>query len=239
EVAPGVTIAPNVATIAANLAYFCPQNPLICQNDPTGMVLLNPAIAQQVLAVQQQLGPRKVAMNMDQYTKLDTWGVIDTFTFELSDTLTLRNILSYQRMEQDYVWDLDGSILPILSHMLSVVEPGNPFGEVGAQASVTDSSLLTEELQFQGNTLDGRLQFVFGGYYSNSKPEGLEATGSFNAANLNLSGFRHIENRSVAAYSQSTLNLGAFTPSLEKLSFTAGIRYTDDRITGSRYATNC
>lgn len=238
EVAPGVSIAPNVATIAGNLAYLCPQNPLACFADPTGMALLNPAIAQQVLAAQQQLGPRHVAMNMDQFSKLETWGVIDTFSFEITDTLTLRNILSYQRMEQNYVWDLDGSILPILSQMLAVVQPGNPFGTVGTEASVTDSSQLTEELQFQGETLDGQLKFVFGGYYSNAQPEGPEATGSFNGATLNLSGFRDIENRSVAAYSQSTLNLGVLTPSLEKLSFTAGLRYTEDRITGSRYATN-
>ncbi|MBK7250760.1 MAG: TonB-dependent receptor [Gammaproteobacteria bacterium] len=237
-VAPGVSIAPNVATISANLAYLCPQNPLLCFNDPTGMALLNPAIAQQVLARQQQLGPRRVAMNMDQFTRLEAWGMIDTFSFQLSDTLTLRNIVSYQRMKQDYVWDLDGSILPALSQMLSVVEPGNPFGTVGEQASITDSSQVTEELQFQGDTLDGKLSFVFGGYYSNSKPEGLEATGSFNGAQLDLSGFRDIENRSVAAYSQSTLDLGVLTPALEKLSFTAGLRYTKDRITGSRYASS-
>lgn len=231
-IAPGVSIAPNVATIAANIAY----NPsAIFDPDPTA--ILDPTIAQQMLARQRQLGPRHVAMNMDQFTKLKTRGAIDTFSFEISDTLTLRNILSYQRMEQDNIWDLDGSIFPIISQMPGVVETGNPFGRVGARASITDSSQLTEELQLVGNTLDRQLQFVFGGYYSKSKPEGLEATGSFNAGDLNLSGFRDIENRSVAAYSQSTLNLGALSPSLEKLSLTVGLRYTKDRITGSRYAT--
>lgn len=228
-VAPGVSIAPNVATIAANLAYMRPFNPA---------AILDPTIAQTVLARQQQLGPRHVAMNMDQFTRLESLAVVDTFSIELTESLTLRNILSYQRMEQDYSWDLDGSILPALSQMPSVVEPGNPFGTVGEEASVTDSSLLTEELQFQGDTLDGKLRYVFGGYYSNQEPEGLEATGSFNGASLNLSGFRHIENRSTALYSQSTLNLGAASSSLEKLSVTAGLRYTKDRITGSRYATN-
>ncbi|MBK7249870.1 MAG: TonB-dependent receptor [Gammaproteobacteria bacterium] len=219
----------NVAKIASNLAYLRPFNPAR---------LFDSTISQQVLARQRQLGPRHVAMNVDQFSKLKTWGVIDTLSFQFTDALTLRNIASYQRMEQNFAWDQDGSILPILSSLPPFVAAGNPFGSVGDEAMITDSSQVTEELQLLGEVLDGNLDFAFGVYYSNQKPEGLQAAGSFNAGSLNPGLFYDVENRSRALYSQATLNLGTLSNALEKLSFTAGLRYTKDRIIGSRYASN-
>ncbi|EQB05525.1 hypothetical protein L288_12835 [Sphingobium quisquiliarum P25] len=222
------TVTPlNVTNIAANLAY---QRPL-------GNIF-DPAIAAQVLAAQKRLGVRKTAMNTDQFTRLKSWGLIDTLSVDLTDSLTFRNIVSYQRLTQDYNWDLDGSLLPILSQQAPTVPAGSPWAPAGSKAHITNLSQITEEAQIQGKFLDGKLNTVVGFYYSYVKPESVQGTGSFNSADYNPGSFYDIRTRSLAGYAQASLDLGAVTPGLDRLTVTGGIRVTNDRIKGSRYATN-
>jgi iron complex outermembrane recepter protein len=197
-------------------------------------------IAEGVLADQQARGPRRVVLNNDQFYRLSNWAVTDILTVDLSDTLTFRNVFGYQRMKQSYSWDLDGSFLPVLAQVPATVQQGDldRFGNIyGAQAGdvarVTNVSLLTEEPQLQGRFLDNRFNVVVGAFYSKQKPEGLQATGSYNGA-ANGRGFFAITTRSKAVYAQGTLDFGAFTPDLDSLKLTAGIRRTSDRYSGSR-----
>jgi len=98
----------------------------------------------------------------------------------LSDNITFRNIVGYQTMKVDYNWDLDGSILPMLSQQEPVGGPNtpvanDPFSEPGQKGSITDQSLLTEEAQIQGTLLDEQLDFVTGIYYSKQQPKASRA----------------------------------------------------------------
>jgi Outer membrane cobalamin receptor protein len=201
----------------------------------------NSTLAQAVETYYRALGPRRTALNNDQFYKLKAYALVDTLDVELSDNLTFRNIFGYQRMKQNYSWDLDGSYLPILSQVPAIVTDAVaarfPELQAGDTANVTDLSLLTEEPQLQGTFLNGKLNTVVGLFYSKSKPEGLQATGSFNAAGYGQ-GFFAVTTKSKAAYGQATLDLGALTPSLDGLKLTGGLRYTRDEFNGDRIAPN-
>lgn len=227
---------PTLSNLVAN-SYGNPFN----AGAPAAFTSANSAIASAVVAHSRAIGPRRTFLNQDQFYHLKTYSLVDTLKVGLTDQITFRNIFGYQRMEQNYSWDLDGSYLPILSQVPNVVQPSTsarfPELKAGSAAKITNLSLLTEEPQVQGSFLDGKLTGVVGLFYSRSKPEGLQSTGSYNVA-TNGGGYFWITTTSKAAYGQGSLDLGALSPSLNGLKVTGGIRYTDDRFDGRRVASN-
>ena len=218
----------NVATLAANLT-FAPTNPNI----------FDPTTAQAIANYSRSLGPRRTALDVDQFSKLRVWSIADTFSADLSDTLTFRNVIAYQRMKQQYAWDLDGSILALISQLPGVVPPSLPeAGTVGARSLVTNLSQFTEEPQLHGNFLNGDLETVVGAFYSDQKPEGLQGMASFNVLQYSPITTYNIKTRSTALYAQGTFNFGAVSPALEGVRFTGGIRKTWEKVTGSRISAN-
>jgi len=163
------------------------------------------------------------------------WQAVNTTTWRASDTLTVKNIASYgeyqERLRQSFGGDnflnpLTGGTRPDLVYVWFDVSPGR-YG--------ASESTLTEELQFQGNTTDGKLNWQAGGYMEVSDPIGTSGTTSpifLNCPNhyaLQCAGQGNIRAtydkfwfRSYALYAQGTYKL---TP---QLSITAGARYTWD-----------
>jgi Outer membrane receptor proteins, mostly Fe transport len=203
-------------------------------------------VASALLARQQALGPRATSLNNDQFEDLEVWGLINTLSIDLTPDLTFRTILSYQRMKQDYSWDLDGSALPVLSQVPGVILPLRPGTAApsdfpldsyvpGTRTLFTNLSQVTAEPQLQGKALDGQMTFVVGGFYSYVKPEGPQSAGTYSVGTYGGTAF-DVRTRSKALYAQGSLDLGALAPSLEGLSLTGGLRQTWDDIDGSRYA---
>lgn len=223
----------NLANIMANSLYnpaFDPMNPA---------TMFGPEVGQAIAEYMRSLGPRQTALNTDQFSRLSVFSVIDTLDITINENLTFRNIFGYQRMKQQFAWDLDGSFLPIMAQLPSFMPPGyEDLAPAGAAMRMSDTSLITEEPQLQGNLLDGRMNFVVGGFYSNHKPEGLEGMGSFNAAHHSRGTYFATKTRSVAIYGQTTIDLDVVSPALEGLSITGGIRNTWDRIRGERISDN-
>ena len=91
-----------------------------------------------------------------------TWQVINTTTWKASDTLTIKNIASYGESRERYSFNLAGDFIPF---PFVETDPGPQKGQ-GSQWS------LTEELQIQGGTGDGRLSYQAGGYFERSEPVG-------------------------------------------------------------------
>ncbi len=196
-------------------------------------------LAQQLLDYYRALGPRRTALSTDQFYRLKTWSIIDTLSVDITDEITFRNIFGYQRMKQSYNWDLDGSYLPIFSQVEGVVTPRFtarfPELPLGYRAPVTDLELITEEPQFQGRMADGKVNWVVGGFYSKQKPKSVQATGSYNGASFG-GGFFRTTTTSKAVYGQATVDLGAFSPTVDGLKLTGGIRHTWDEFQASRIA---
>jgi iron complex outermembrane receptor protein len=183
-----------------------------------------------LIAQQQQLGPRKTAHGVDDFSKIKTWGVTNVTDVELQDTLKLRNIISYATLKQFYSTDQDGTIAPIYdtgSTANSFKFPRDNF------------KLFTEELQLQGSALSEKLTYTVGAFYSKQSPNGTMKSYAVNVcSNKSVAGCSlgtsqvGVTNESKALYAQATLDLGALTPALDRLRLTGGYRYTWDKIDG-------
>lgn len=133
--------------------------------------------------------------------------VADTATWNISDNLLLKNIVSYRDFDRQYFQDFSGFALPLLT--ASVPDAGTEF---------------SEEIQLQGKAWDGNLQWVAGLYFFDQKIK--------HGSGASFLGFpltdvvSHTRSRSYAAFVQGTAQLPAID---ERLSLTLGARYTQDR----------
>ena len=195
-------------------------------------------------------GPRDVENNNpDPYQRIRQWQVINTTTWKASDTLTVKNIISYAQYKEGASFSLSGDNL--------LYPPGTPFAgvflpPVGASFGHTillnpgfsgwnsQQSTFTEEFQLQGNSADDRLNWQAGLYFELSKPLGFNsgltdifitctnvrtfaciptATGSISNSQVKTT----FNNKGI--YAQGTYKLS------NQFSVTGGIRYTIDKMT--------
>ncbi len=178
----------------------------------------------------------------DPFVRQRIWQIINTTTWRASDTLTIKNIASYGEAREAYALNVEGDNIAI------------PFvltypGRLGPQGS---GSTYTEELQFQGNTSNGRLTWQGGGYAEISDPLGsqeqltqvlsvctdvrtftcspqvLQLPASLGGPRVigSISSLRNnYSYRSYGLYGQATYKL------TDKLGVTGGFRYTWDQET--------
>jgi iron complex outermembrane recepter protein len=204
------------------------------------------------------LGPRQTALGIDVFSKTKTWGITNTTDIELSDTLTLRNIVSFQKLKLDYAYDSDATILQqhdvdpnVLPAPGQAILPGTNTPLIYGNASDPgyardDLKQFTEELQLQGTAMDQSLTYTVGGFYFKQKPDGLQQAGAIlycpagitgttipnsTACATNRSNYGTTQT-SRALYAQATFDFGGLTPSLEGLRLTGGYRHTWDKIEG-------
>ena len=214
-------------------------------------------IYRQQTAIAEENGPRKTRPDVDSYNNIDAWGVINTTDFEISDELTLRNIVSFQKLKSDYGSDLDGTPVQLYQQSQYGDFPDFPIpgftdlfdppfagyrNEKSGSLPRDYLKQITEELQLQGRALDEKLTYSLGAFYINTKPAGLWGSSAVqNCPVLNTgdpvacSGTfsrSGVTNQSKALYAQGTLDLGVLSDSLDKLRFTAGIRHTWDTVRG-------
>ena len=187
----------------------------------------------QLVADQQDRGIRRVAHGMDDFSKVKTWGVSNSTDIEIADGVKIRNIISYASLKSFYASDQDGSLANLNNTGVTSLSRTAPKDYY---------KLFTEELQLQGEALDGKLNYTIGGFYSKQKPGGkmedyftTACARPGEAGALACAGFRQaaMTNESKALFAQATLDFGALTPALDRLRLTAGYRYTWDKIDGS------
>jgi iron complex outermembrane receptor protein len=190
----------------------------------------------------------------DPRSKQSTLQFINTTTWNTSDTLTIKNIVSYAEFRETTRYSFEGEAFPSATPgrtAFTVLRLNNTPGY-----NNSSQSTWTEELQFQGRSEDGKLNWQAGGYYESSDPIGFTSqstaqfldcvsvaalqcrasflvtapaapVGSANTQQIRITGnisqpFQKTWFRSKGVYAQGTYN---FT---DKLSATAGIRYTWD-----------
>jgi iron complex outermembrane receptor protein len=178
-----------------------------------------------------------------------TWQVINTTTWNASDTLTVKNIASYAEFYETTRYGFEGEFFPGTTPgttAFTVLRLNNTPGY-----NNSSQSTFTEELQFQGRSSDGKLKWQAGGYYEASDPIGYtsQSTAQFlnctSIANLQCSStsvsgvpaangrtqtiaingnisqpFQKTWFRDKGLYAQATYEV------TEKLALTGGFRYT-------------
>lgn len=170
-------------------------------------------------------GGRLDALNSQPYSRQKNVGITNKTTLDLGG-VTLKNIASYRKIDYDRLYDLDGSPAFIINSI-----------------QFTHVKQYSEELQLQGNLLDKRLSYTFGGYYFLEK--GLDGATSSQFPELTLLGFARagvpinpftapatlgLLNQPGRGRSETYAVYGAGTYKLtDQLSFAGGLRYTNDR----------
>lgn len=179
-------------------------------------------------------------------SRINSWQLINTTTWRASDTITIKNIVSYGQLtilQRSPLFGTDWR-LPALFGPVA----GRPIFSVGltnppAGLDSVDQSTFTEELQLQGSAFDDKLTWQAGGYIEISNP--LSSTGNLGPVLLSCTDFTTFQcinplragavNYSVGRtyfrdrgiYSQASYSLTS------KLKLTGGIRYTSDKTTNT------
>lgn len=114
---------------------------------------------------------------------LRQWQAINTTTWQASDTLTVKNIVSYGEYREQSQFQLysDNFFIPNTPVTQFFAGRGGPlpgarfdYIQLGTQPGydAAAGSTTTEELQVQGRSADGKFNFVVGGYLEFSRPIG-------------------------------------------------------------------
>ncbi|MCB2072278.1 MAG: TonB-dependent receptor [Novosphingobium sp.] len=180
--------------------------------------------------------------NQNPYLRQRQWQVINTTTWQATDTLTVKNIVSYAEYREAASFSLFGDNFlfpagPLAGQLFTKTIELSP----GFTGDNSAQSTFTEELQLHGTSSDGRLDWQAGLYFELSKPLGFNSglTGIFLNCNNTRTydctdplGFGSISSSNVkntfnnkGIYAQATYDL------TEQLSLTGGIRYTIDKMT--------
>ncbi len=106
--------------------------------------------AEQMLQAQRDRGIYSGASGLEQHSRVSTWDLSNTTTYELSDNLTLKNVMGSRRVDSDTLEDVDGLPIPLM-HINRIAE----FKQ------------FSEELQLLGST--DTTNWIVGAYYFNEK----------------------------------------------------------------------
>jgi iron complex outermembrane receptor protein len=106
---------------------------------------------------------------------LTQWQFIDTTTWRASDTLTVKNIISYAQLHDSYDNPIFGTNIqsPAIAPLGIPAYPLNFSWAMTLPGSSTAAeSTFTEELRFAGHTSDNRLDWQSGAYFESVRPLG-------------------------------------------------------------------
>ena len=169
------------------------------------------------------LGPYQVASNAPSRSELEMYGAGLTLQYDVADWLTVKSITAYRETKPFSIRDADNTPLLILETVNS-----------------DDIKQFTQELQFLGETANGRLNYQLGAYYFRETdfqfypvylPSQISQTTGEELRVGGLNNNADIKNESIAFFAQATY---AFT---EKLDLTVGLRYTRDEKEATPFET--
>jgi iron complex outermembrane recepter protein len=179
----------------------------------------------QEAALAQSLGRDKIRSDFDGYNNVESLFVANTSIFRVNDALRVKNIFGMQRTGGKTAGtDMDGTPLSLIT-----------LGRNEEMGDAPTTQILTNELQLQGEQMDGRVKWLTGLFVSKQKPvedgkpsssiqlEGIPITA---ATTPNLT-YIETELSSFAPFAQVTLPLDFVS---ERLSFTVGARHTTDKL---------
>lgn len=178
-------------------------------------------------ALQRQRGPWVTDLNTPLYHDAQSTFAINTTTFELSPSLTLKNIFMWNDSEADDGFEYDGTPYPIFQ--IGGIPTPDAAGIVNPLGFIQKTEQISEELQLQGTTMDERLRFVVGGYYLKQKDENDSNLLAFDfsplAPGLQIRYRQLTKVQSKALFAQGTFGLN------DRLNVTGGFRWTWEKTT--------
>jgi iron complex outermembrane receptor protein len=162
--------------------------------------------------------PGKVETDIKSKEYIKNVFVSNTTEFELTDKLTIKNILGYRKVDFETATDSDGTAFP----GWGTVALGSPGVTTSPRPTTQESEFYSEEVQLLGSAFGDRLEWILGAYWSK-----LDVTQDYQlqqAPRSYDSGISTAVNTSKALFGEGTYHFS------DEWSLTAGIRQTwDDR----------
>lgn len=172
---------------------------------------------QPYLAEQRAIGPYNTRHPGGARHTGNDWMVTNTTSYDISDSLRVRNILGASHAETD-------SEQPQLGAPFATILTANTAtGDSGNELQVDSFS---EELQLQGEW--GSLTYVLGLYVQRQETETVWPQTYFSGAVTTTNAFR-TDNDTDAVYAQGTYDLASAT-GVDGLRLTAGLRHTREEV---------
>lgn len=201
----------------------------------------------QVLVAQQAVGPFKTFAYTGENTttpegrsvtnsiKDRIYGLSNVTNLTLSDSVSVKNILGYRHQRDLAYLDLGGlGGVPTNGLLFGFIPVTNASLGINNTQQILRRRQFTEELQIIGNSLEGRLQWIVGGFYSNTRDRWQVDSELFVGPIPIFSfsqgpEFRYFTYRqkTKAAFAQATLDLSDWT--VDGLSVTAGVRRSNEQ----------
>jgi iron complex outermembrane receptor protein len=178
---------------------------------------LDPGGINSYINTQRARGPYQVESDGPNDYRGRNLIISNVTTIELSSSAKLKNIFGYTHLKNDVYGDIDGL----------------PYGidDNGLLGRRDNTTQVSNELQILGKTIDNKLDYVAGLYFSSEKNVNITGSDLFQFPLI-----RTIQNntaetgsKTYAAYAQGTYDLSAAT-GIEGLGITAGIRYTSEKL---------
>lgn len=170
---------------------------------------------------QRRLGPYKTNHPSGARHFGENWTMTNTTEIELGSNLTVRNIIGYvDSFVNSQQPQLGAPFTTILTENLAT----------GAVGNSEDLRSFSEEIQLQGEAMDGALEFIIGGYLQRQRTITQFPQTYFELAPIipfspATNRFR-IKNHVDAIYGQATYDFG------QGFSLTGGLRYTWEKVFG-------
>ncbi len=132
------------------------------------------AAAQAQLALQRARGPRVINSDVDAFERARRIGITNRTEVDVATDVQLINIFGYRKTKVDYFSSVDG--LPtLISDGTGAIPRGLPVTVVGGRQT-SDVQQLTDELQLKGKAFGDKANWLIGGFYLKSKPQGPSGT---------------------------------------------------------------
>ena len=157
--------------------------------------------------------PFRVSSDAENYADTDSTTVTNTTEFELTPNVSLKNIFGYIDNSSDVSFDADGTPFAL----------SQQFGD----GLSTDYKGLTEELQLVGSALDGQLDFVIGGYYSDEEKSVVQNSQLFD---ILLGGLLQVNDTTLKSKTNALYAQGTYFFGDSGFGATLGLRYTDEEV---------
>jgi iron complex outermembrane receptor protein len=153
------------------------------------------------------------------YEHILNWGGTNITTWDLSDNLTVKNIVGYRRLRSHHYQDIDGTS----KGSSTTAGLGSVRAALLESTNIVDFEQVTEELQFQGSALDNRATWVAGTFMS--RYFGVDGADAVQFGQRFMNPF-YTTAKSLGVYGQVDVK---FT---DELTLTGGYRYSWDQRTG-------
>lgn len=115
------------------------------------------------IAWQNSHSPNEIQYDTEGQDVIENTVISNTTELEISDSLTLKNILGYRKMDWSRSNDADGSALPLFTQ--GGVTQGEGFVTTGLPTVDVESEQFSNEIQLLGTAFDEKLDWLVGAYW--------------------------------------------------------------------------